>query len=334
MAHPSRAHFVEELRVRLDDAPVTWDEKNDRWDTGRRALLTYDPRCDWHLVVQDDALLCKDFLDGVKNALATVKRKCPVSFYTGKTRPYAREMSRYVTEATLLDMHWLEMRGPLWGVALALPSSMIHELVSDVEEWEIPNYDIRMSEWFHRRGINCLYTLPSLADHRVGPQNPSLVPGRGSTLGRTAHCFLGPVSAKEISWNTPYYNPGDPSMWWNDEDWSCTRCAHRSEDLPEAISHAFEKHNLGAVDFVATTPHHARTIDSLYKALRADVRGRVYVVGPTTGQHLTTPHTRLRRGSARAKLQGAGDGFVVCGALRDLKLIGNRSGWSLDGYGN
>lgn len=54
MAHPARAAFVDELTGLLDrPAKVVWDERQDRWDTGRRAMLAYDPACTHHLVVLD-----------------------------------------------------------------------------------------------------------------------------------------------------------------------------------------------------------------------------------------------------------------------------------------
>jgi hypothetical protein len=41
MAHPSREAQVAEIQSRLDrpDIPIVWDERNNRWDTGRRSML-------------------------------------------------------------------------------------------------------------------------------------------------------------------------------------------------------------------------------------------------------------------------------------------------------
>jgi hypothetical protein len=153
-------------------------------------------------------------------------------------------------------------------------------------------------------------------------------------MRRTAHQFLGDESAAEVDWSAEAWHPGDPSEWWVEDDWSCTRCTHVSKDLPEAITHAVKDHDLGRIDFLASTPHHARKIDKLYETLRADVRGRVYVVGANVGQHVKAPHTRLQRGSARNSIGRDSGPYTVVGAIRDLRLIGNRSGWSLDGFAN
>jgi hypothetical protein len=58
MAHPKRAALVDGILARLDrdDVPVIWDEQGSRWDTGRRAMLAYDPSCTHHVVIQDDII--------------------------------------------------------------------------------------------------------------------------------------------------------------------------------------------------------------------------------------------------------------------------------------
>ena len=62
MAHPKRAAQVEGILAQLDrkDVEVVWDERENRWDTGRRSMLAYDPRCSHHAVIQDDVLVCRD----------------------------------------------------------------------------------------------------------------------------------------------------------------------------------------------------------------------------------------------------------------------------------
>lgn len=190
MAHPARERLVAELLPQLPAARVVWDERNDRWDTGRRSMLTNDPAADWHLVVQDDAVLCRDFLPGVQRMLAHVP-KLPVSLYTGRTRPFRAAVEDAVARARVQHKLFLAMQGPLWGVAVAIPTGLIADMVADCDRRPIRNYDLRMAAHFAARGIPCWYTLPSLVDHRVGLSNPSLVPGRGASMSRTAHHWIG-----------------------------------------------------------------------------------------------------------------------------------------------
>lgn len=329
MAHPAREPFVKSLQKRLPGAEVVWDECNDRWDTGRRALLAFDPNAEWHLVVQDDAVLCRSFLPGVRQALAAVPAGIPVSFYTGKTRPYAAHIRKAVAAALEEEKTFFSMRGPLWGVAVALPVKHIQQMVEEADLRNIPNYDTRMAEWFHERRINCWYSVPSLVDHRVGPENPSLVPGRVSTPARTAHQFIGEGDPRKVNWTSDAWFAGDPTEWWF-EDYTCARCSAPHATLAEAITHACQAHGLSAVDFVASTRHHMRMLTEVMNQLEPECKGELILVGGPDLQ-ATVPYRRVKRSQARWKI-GAGS-FVVCGAMRDLKYL-SRPAWSLDGKAN
>lgn len=201
MAHRRRAQFVDELLPQLPGTKVTWDRENDRWDTGRRSMLAFDPDADWHLVVQDDAVLCPDFLPAVEAALSHVPER-PVSFYTGRVRPYAASIKTAVTRARAAGKPWLAMRGPHWGVAVAIPTHLIEDMIEWCDQQVgVPNYDRRMEKYFTRREILCWHSIPSLVDHRVGEENPSLIPGRGAAPSRTAHEWIGNISPLDIDWS-------------------------------------------------------------------------------------------------------------------------------------
>lgn len=216
MAHPRRAAFVPELQAKLDrEATVMWDDgANSRWGTGRRALLAYDPDATHHLVVQDDAVIPRDLVAGLEQALHHTPGDVPVCLYVGKVRPYRELVTEYVRQAGNAAS-WLVMDRLNWGVAVAVPTRMIDDLVAWCDRGRIPNYDSRMSQWFEAEGIPVWYPWPSLVDHR---ESPSLVPGRGHA-GRTAHRFIGAdASALDIDYsgqvlrlpNANDYRPGGP----------------------------------------------------------------------------------------------------------------------------
>jgi hypothetical protein len=201
MAHKKRRRFVDELLPHLPGAEVVWDERNDRIDTGRRSLLAHPADADWALTVQDDALLCPDFLPGVEELLAHVP-EVPVSFYAGAVRPHGRLVTAAVARAKAARRPFVAMPGPMWGVATALPVPLIEDMLEEYGRLRgIANFDMRMTTHFARRKILCWHTVPSLVNHRVGPQNPSLVPGRGSAATRVAHEFIGGRSPLDIDWS-------------------------------------------------------------------------------------------------------------------------------------
>lgn len=331
MAHKQRRKFVEQLKPQLDGAGAVWDRKNDRWDTGRRALLAYDKSADWHVVVQDDAILCPNFLPGVEAALASVPLEVPVSFYTGKTRPFHAYVKGAVEGCKQSGKTWFTMRGPLWGPAIALPTVYIDDLVADCDRWDnIPNYDLRIGEWFTERKIQCWYSVPSLVDHRVGEENPSLVKGRYGHDGRVAFEFIGDRDPTDIAWDGEPYVLGDPTSWWSEEG-QCTRCGYLAPDLAGAILHSYQRHGLGPVNMLASTPYHAQTLHELYEALPREARGNFYTVGENgNAPWVPVERVRLQKRSARNKLR-RGLGFTIVGAARDFHYLGNRPGWSVVG---
>lgn len=214
MAHPRRKPFVDELVEQLDREPeVVWDRRNDRWDTGRRSMLAHDPAADWHLVIQDDAVPCLDLIAGIEKACEHAKDR-PLAFYVGGLRPtnVQHQASVLVNHARRRGASWMRMEGPWWGVAIAVPTSHIADMLAWGDRRDNPgpdyiaNYDKRISRYYAAQNIDCWYSVPSLVDHREVGENPSLVPGR--TGNRQAHSFIGrDRSALDIDWSlTPERN--------------------------------------------------------------------------------------------------------------------------------
>lgn len=206
MAHPARAEFVAELEELLPGARVVWDRCGDRWDTGRRSMLAYDDAADWHVVVQDDAILCDDFLPELRQGLRYVGAG-PVALYMGRSSLGGRPTRMLVRSARRRRARWILGPGPKWGVGVAVKLKDIHPMLHYCDDLEEPeNYDLRMQEYFLSINRPCWYAAPSLVDHRVGEENPSLVDGRGATKGRTARWFrrrprppqIGPWSPRTI----------------------------------------------------------------------------------------------------------------------------------------
>ena len=221
MADGRRQHFVDQLLASLDaPARVVYDlcdcdhgrpqcpleGHRDRWRTGARALLAGldDPEASHIVCIQDDAVVCRDFLPAATKALEQVPDQ-PVSFYAGKPRPQDATVARKIRDARQAGSSWMRFEGPWWGVCVALPVALIRPAVASADTFtKVANYDVRLARGLMRLGYQCLYTLPSLADHRQG--HPSLIPG-GRPQGRRAHWFVGEdVSGLTIDW-TPYSVP-------------------------------------------------------------------------------------------------------------------------------
>lgn len=198
MAHPDRDQWVSGLRNKLGGADVIWDEKNSRWDTGRRSLLAHDTDATHHLIVQDDAVLSKNFLNSCRSLIKHSK-DFPIALYMGKSSPGFR---RRAQRAKISGDPWFLAAGPRWGVAVIIPVIHIPDLVAwcDIDK-KTEAYDGKMTQFYQQKmRMSCLYTVPSLVDHREVYENPSLVPGRHAN--RTAFYYDG-KSAAGTDWTKP-----------------------------------------------------------------------------------------------------------------------------------
>lgn len=183
MAHPARAKLLPRLLEKLDyPTEIALDRKNDRWDTGRRALLSYNPGCGHHLVIQDDAVIPSGFIEVVKKALIRIPSSDAVALYAGNAREFTRRVAGLNKETS-----WLKMPSINWGVGIILPTDCIERAVEFGDTRPEPNYDLRLSRWLESEGRSAWYPVPSLIDHL---DSPSMIPGRAAK--RHAWKFVGP----------------------------------------------------------------------------------------------------------------------------------------------
>lgn len=201
MGHPKRQHFVDELLPKLPGAELVMDEKDDRWDTGRRSLLAHHPKATHHLVIQDDAIPCRNLLPGLRRAIEH-SGEHPLCLYIGKVRPKQRIVSPAVKHILREGGCWMAAEGPWWGVGVVVPVADIPEIVAFGDRAkQYQNYDKKIEKFYSRRKIACWYSVPSLVDHRPVDENPSLVAGRHGN--RRAQLFIGDRPATEIDWTRP-----------------------------------------------------------------------------------------------------------------------------------
>lgn len=211
MAHPKRRAWAEELSVELE-LPIVWDRVNDRHDTGLRCIEAgVDAAADHWLIVQDDAIVCRDLVAGVE-AAATVSRNRVIGLYVGNTRPQTGRVEKLIAAVRANGSSWLEAPGPWWGVGIVIPVPYLPNLAEAFARSTEQNYDRRVEKWVERTRVGCWYTVPSLVDHRHGDENPSLVEGRGCD-GRRARYFIGAdESALSIDWTRA---PIEGELWRN-----------------------------------------------------------------------------------------------------------------------
>lgn len=206
MADRRRAGMVEELveRLGIETDQVIWDRDNNRWNTGRRAWQAHDPGADYGLVIQDDALVCRDLILGLEKALTHVPAKAIVSPFMGLRRPMAAKLDRATAVADGMNASWVVL-GPLnWGVAIIAPVRTIPDMIKWCDRQTYPNYDKRVGQFYRRvMAWPTWHTWPNLVDHQ---EVPSLI---GHGPGRTSRGFIGAeASALDVDWGGPVLNLG------------------------------------------------------------------------------------------------------------------------------
>lgn len=172
MAHPSRARYFPHLRERLGDVPWVIDEAGEGcWPTGRRAWALHDPTADYHVVIQDDAILCENFIERATAQL--IPRYKAYSFFLSSGSP--RRLAR-IRRLLARKRRRAESRHLYNGVAVCLAVALIEPMLQWIEErevrfdrmWGTTRDDGRIAEFILKRGLVVCYPLPSLVDHRVG----------------------------------------------------------------------------------------------------------------------------------------------------------------------
>lgn len=198
MAHPDRAKNAKALERQLSAMPFTdvytiYDDSNSEWDTGSRAHRWGIGKADYHLVIQDDAVLTPGFYDNLERAIAAAPARSLISLYTGRVRPLPTRISAAVGKAE--GISWLRFHMLLWGVAIVIPTDHIEHMLDFVADRNDLLYDIRVGTFYSANMLPILYTMPSLVDHNddIG----SLLSHGGTQEPRVAH----KLAAGPLEWN-------------------------------------------------------------------------------------------------------------------------------------
>ena len=156
-----RRHPELALEVVLDPEPGHWRRSPLR--TARAAWRSAPPDATHHLVVQDDVVLCPDFLDHVRCAIATAPTAA-LSFFT----EWGSYTSFGLRLAALSTSSWVEAADSyLPTQAAVLPT----ELASGFDDYAAREAgrermdDVVLLDYVRRLGVPALVSVPNLVQH-------------------------------------------------------------------------------------------------------------------------------------------------------------------------
>lgn len=172
MASPKRHMQVAKLEMELSQYPFTavdvvYDPVADgtheaEWNNGVNSMRAGVGKGDWHVVIQDDAILTPHFYENIVGAITHVPTRSIISLYTGKPRPMGKRVELAVNKAN--DETWLTYWLLMWGVGLVIPTNHIEPMIEFVSDRTEP-YDTRIGIFYQRNMLPVYYTMPSLVDH-------------------------------------------------------------------------------------------------------------------------------------------------------------------------
>lgn len=166
MAHPKRQEFFSYLKERLGDVPFSIDDgKGLIWNC-RNAWSMFDPTADYHVVIQDDAIVCNDFKNRAEKILEEAQG-LPVSFFHVSPLSYKKYKEQRKETGHIIQPN---LSG---GVALCLPTKMIPAMLAHYDADTVPHDDHRVGRFLFSINTPIFFPFPSLIDHRVG--NPSIM---------------------------------------------------------------------------------------------------------------------------------------------------------------
>ncbi|AKJ72561.1 glucosyltransferase [Gordonia phage GMA2] len=180
------------------DASLALDSHG-RWGPGinhlRAWVLGNTLKSDWIAVIEDDAILCDDFVEKVDKLLETAPTDV-VSLYlgTGYPRHLVRSAQSAVELAESRGENWLTLHTLNHAVCVLVRQSRVNDMLSVILPRRHHAADEAISEWAQLRGIRISYPTVSLVDHR--DEEPIISSSKRSdnekrSLARRAFRFLG-----------------------------------------------------------------------------------------------------------------------------------------------
>lgn len=187
MAHESRERYFNYLREKLGDVPFSIDKIGEEnigiWENCKRSWKLYDKNADYHVVIQDDAIIGNDFINKAIKEIEAHPGNA-FSFYFGNRKRF-KETAEKADKQNGITMHWLS-----WGVAICLPVNQIEKMIKycdKLPERLKKHDDTMIANFLKSIKMPVWYPMPSLVDHR----NEDTLMNSDLEGGRKAYKFIG-----------------------------------------------------------------------------------------------------------------------------------------------
>ena len=201
MAVPERRALVFELLEILNKrVPVLWDigHKGAKWNA-ERAWSSISGNATHHLVLQDDAIPCRNFISLAENALDH-SDDALVTFFNPR---------KEIVKAKERGDSWVRMTSFQWAQATALPVGRVSQFLrwsKNSLSKEYPHDDVALGIFAELADLPIYCTVPNLVDHR-NPKEVKSDLGHNTPSSRTSYDFLADQDGYKIDWSKGLKNP-------------------------------------------------------------------------------------------------------------------------------
>lgn len=230
MAVASRTQYAESLRAELPSANIIYDDRGlngggDAWYNAKRIWNADMSDFTHRLVLQDDALLCNDFLTYVEKCVA-FKPNAVWSFHVG-----------WKAEKTFRDADtpYIKINGcKTSGQAVLMPIALCSQMITETDFYFGQDYkhdDSRIGWFCAYNQIDLFGTNPQLVDHR---QIKSTL--KYHNAKRYSRTFVADVSG--LNWDSKQYaeTPIVYSHLWTKNDRAVKYCNEAKRRIKNADS--------------------------------------------------------------------------------------------------
>lgn len=154
-----RAENVQRLKRDIPGLYVMPDfGRGNLWRTAALAWMSYDAAATHHLVIQDDAVPCRNFWAGLHHAVEAQP--------SGLLNLFSMR-AQIETRARKAGSHWCRIDLVL-GVAVVMPTPVIRRFVAWCHRnvrYEYPHDDVRLRAWCQHTRYPVYATVPCLVQH-------------------------------------------------------------------------------------------------------------------------------------------------------------------------
>lgn len=175
--HEKRKHFFPYLKEKLGDVLFCVDKGRDgrcgnlgTWGNRKQCYQKAKKDKEWVLVIQDDAILCDDFLNKANDFLKKVNdTHKSVQFYNGSIDLYEKELKDIREKGYYEDIL-------IWGVAIALKTELLtDELYRFGDAFYQDADDTKIQHYLRSKKLLTAYPMPCLVQHRSNKETNSIV---------------------------------------------------------------------------------------------------------------------------------------------------------------